>query len=321
MTPPDTLLAERPLAGVGADADANAPSVPVAPGALSRRRLDASDPDRAALTLRLGRALRRPGTLGLVLAGLGLALVLAWAFFPSLLAPGNPLVGVPAEKLRGPSLSHPFGTDHLGRDVFTRVVHGTSRTLLTAGLAVGLGVVLGTGLGLLAGTGGRWVDAVTMRLADVLLAVPAMLIALVIVTAYEPGPVSLGVGVGLASVATFARLVRSEVLRIRRSDFVEASRLAGVSGPRVVWEHVLPHVTAPVAALFVVDLGAAILAISGLGFLGFGAPPPAPEWGLLVAEGRQYLGVAWWMSTLPGLVVVLTVLALAALARTLRSKR
>lgn len=317
MTSTDTLLAARPAEGSSEIATESRPI----PGASPIPASGASAPARSRRPARLRRALRRPGALGLTFAGLCLALVLASALVPSLLAPGNPLVGVPAEKLQSPSLAHPFGTDHLGRDVFTRVVHGTGRTLLTAGLAVGLGVVVGTALGLLAGTGGRWVDAVTMRLAEVLLAVPAMLIALVIVTAYEPGPVSLGIGVGLASVATFARLVRSEVLRIRRSDFVEASRLAGVSGPRVVWEHVLPHVTAPVAALFVVDLGAAILAISGLGFLGFGAPPPAPEWGLLVAEGRQYLGVAWWMSTLPGLVVVLTVLALAAVARTLRSKR
>jgi peptide/nickel transport system permease protein len=152
------------------------------------------------------------------------------------------------------------------------------------------------------------------------LAVPAVLIALVIVTASKPGPVSLGVGVGLASVATFARLTRSEVLRIRSTEFVEAARLSGARPLSVVFSHILPHVLGPVVALLVIELGTAILAISGLGFLGFGTPPPAPEWGLLVSEGRQYLSKAWWMSTMPGVVIVITVLSLAAAGRALQKK-
>jgi peptide/nickel transport system permease protein len=259
---------------------------------------------------------RLPGV-GTAVALVILFVVALWAIAPWLLAPGNPVLGTPADKFLAPSFAHPFGTDHLGRDVLTRVVHGTWRTLATAGLAVGLGVVVGTMLGLLAGTGGRLADAVTMRLADVLLAIPAILIALVVVTAYQPGPVSLGIGVGLASIATFARLTRTEVLRVRGLDFVEASFLSGASRLAVVRTHVLPHVLGPVLALLVVELGAAILAISGLGFLGFGTPPPAPEWGLLVAEGRQYLAKAWWMSTLPGAVIVTVVLSLAACGRAL----
>lgn len=246
-----------------------------------------------------------------------LVVVIGWALFPSLFSGFDPITGVPAQKLQEPSAQHWFGTDHLGRDVFARVVHGTSQTLLTAGLAVLIGLIAGTGLGLLAATAGRVADTVTMRLIDVLLAVPGFLVSLIIVTAFEPGPVSLGVGVGIASIASFARVVRSEVLRVRSLDYVEAAFMNGGTYWSVVFKHILPNSCGPVLALLAVDLGVAILAISGLGFLGFGAPPPTPEWGLLIAEGRQYLATAWWLTTLPGAVIVAVVILLAGLGRQL----
>ncbi|MET1153204.1 ABC transporter permease subunit [Arthrobacter sp.] len=260
---------------------------------------------------------RRRRSAGLWLTALPLLLVLCWALFPALFSAQDPIAGVGAEKFLPPSGSHWFGTDHLGRDVYARVVHGTSQTLLTAGLAVLIGLLAGTAVGLVAATAGRAADAVGMRLVDVLLAVPGFLISLIIVTAFEPGPVSLGIGVGIASIASFARVVRSEVLRVRNLDFVEAAFLSGGTYRSVVLRHILPNATGPVLALLAVDLGAAILAISGLGFLGFGAPPPTPEWGLLISEGRQYLGSAWWMTSMPGLVIVATVVLLAALGRQL----
>ncbi|MCW4465919.1 ABC transporter permease [Glutamicibacter sp. MNS18] len=244
-----------------------------------------------------------------------LALLLAWALLPGLFTGQDPITGVPADKFLAPSITHPFGTDHLGRDVYSRVVHGTSQTLMTAGLACLIGSVVGTLLGLVAGTAGRFADTVAMRLVDVLLAVPAFLIALILVTATEPGPLSLGIGVGIASIAIFARLVRTEVLRVRSRDFVQAALMSGGGYFTVLRRHIIPHIIGPVLALLAVDLGAAILAISGLGFLGFGAPPPTPEWGLLISEGRQYLSVAWWLTTLPGLVIVLAVMLTAALGR------
>jgi len=246
-----------------------------------------------------------------------LVVVIGWALFPSLFSGFDPITGVPAQKLQEPGAQHWFGTDHLGRDVFARVVHGTSQTLLTAGLAVLIGLIAGTGLGLLAATAGRVADTVTMRLIDVLLAVPGFLVSLIIVTAFEPGPVSLGVGVGIASIASFARVVRSEVLRVRSLDYVEAAFMNGGTYWSVVFKHILPNSCGPVLALLAVDLGVAILAISGLGFLGFGAPPPTPEWGLLIAEGRQYLATAWWLTTLPGAVIVAVVILLAGLGRQL----
>ncbi|MGX1750702.1 ABC transporter permease [Glutamicibacter protophormiae] len=244
-----------------------------------------------------------------------LAIMLSWAFIPSLFTGHDPITGVPANKLLAPSVEHLFGTDHLGRDVFSRVVYGTRQTLLTAGLACLIGSIVGSILGLLAGTAGKFADGAAMRLVDVILAVPAFLIALILVTATEPGPLSLGLGVGIASIAAFARLVRTEVLRVRSRDFVQAALMSGGRYFTVLRRHILPHVIGPVLSLLAVDLGAAILAISGLGFLGFGSPPPTPEWGLLISEGRQYLSVAWWLTTLPGLVIVAAVMLMATLGR------
>ena len=264
------------------------------------------------------RPARRPGLRpGLLAAGLPLLVIAAWALAPGLFSNADPISGIPAQKFLPPGPEHWFGTDHLGRDVYSRVVHGTSRTFLTAGLAVGIGLAGGTAVGLLAATAGRAADAVAMRLMDVLLAVPGFLIALVIVTASSPGPVSLGLGVGIASIASFARVVRAEVLRVRNLEFVEAAFLTGGTYWTVLRRHLLPNAAGPVLALVAVDLGAAILVISSLGFLGFGSPPPAPEWGLMIAEGRQYLGIAWWLTSLPGLVIVLTVVLLAAFGRQL----
>lgn len=246
-----------------------------------------------------------------------LAIFVGWAIAPFAFSTADPITGVPADKLLSPNAAHPFGTDHLGRDVYARVVYGTRQTLLTAGLACLIGSVVGSVLGLLAATAGRLADSVAMRFVDVILAVPAFLIALILVTATEPGPVSLGLGVGIASIAAFARLVRTEVLRVRSLDFVQAALMSGGRYFTVLKRHIIPHIIGPVLSLLAVDLGAAILAISGLGFLGFGSPPPTPEWGLLVSEGRQYLSVAWWLTTLPGLVIVAAVTLTAVLGRTI----
>ena len=244
-----------------------------------------------------------------------LAVLVAFALVPGLFSGQDPITGVPAEKFAAPSSAHFFGTDHLGRDVFTRVVYGTRQTLLTAGLACLVGSVIGSLIGLLASTAGRLADTVAMRFIDVVLAVPSFLVALILVTATKPGPLSLGIGVGIASIAVFARLVRTEVLRVRSRDFVKAALMSGGTYFTVLRRHILPHIIGPVLALLAVDLGAAILTISGFGFLGFGSPPPTPEWGLLISEGRQYLAVAWWLTTLPGLVIVIAVMLTAALGR------
>ncbi len=249
--------------------------------------------------------LRRPGLVGsvLVVAAAGLA-----AFWPGLFTSRDPLRGEPAENFRPPSSRHWFGTDELGRDLFSRVVHGAALSLKGTLIAVAVAFVVGGALGLIAGYAGRHVDGLLMRVVDVLLSIPALFLSLAVVTALGYGTVKVALAVGVASVAGFARVTRAETLRVRHADFVEAARGSGGRWWRVLVRHVLPNAAGPVVVLAALDFGAAVLAVSALSFLGYGAAPPAPEWGTLISSGRDYLSNAWWLSTLPGLTVVALVL-------------
>jgi len=271
----------------------------------------------ASPSRRIPAALRRP----LVAASiLWLAVVVIAALWPALLAPGDPLGGTPADNLQAPSLAHLFGTDQLGRDLYTRVVHGTALTVSAAAIAVAVGVVVGSLIGLVSGFVGGRTDAVLMRVADVLLAIPGLLLSLAIITALGFGTVNVAIAVGIASVASVARVLRSEVLRVRTAPYVEVARASGNGWIAVLLRHVLPNSIAPVVVLAVLEFGTAILAVSALSFLGYGAPPPAPEWGALVSGGRDYLRTAWWLTALPGLVIAVTVLAANRLSRGLDSE-
>lgn len=252
---------------------------------------------------------RRFESTGLLVAVLIIALVVLTALWPSLFATHGPLDSVPAERLQPPSSAHWFGTDVLGRDTWSRTVHGSVRSLSGAALAVTFGLGVGSLLGLVAGYFGGFVDSVVGRVIDVLLAIPGLLLTMAIVVTFGFGTVNAALAVGLASVASFARLARTEVMRVRRLDFVEAAAGSGVRVPGVIFRHVLPNSVNTVFALAALQFGVAILAIATLGFLGFGTPPPTPEWGLLIAEGRDFMGKAWWLTVMPGLVVVAVVLA------------
>ncbi|QIK73697.1 ABC transporter permease [Propioniciclava coleopterorum] len=252
-----------------------------------------------------------------VLAVAVLLVAVGFAVAPGLFTSADPLVGTARESLRPPSAAHWFGTDATGRDVFTRVVYGAVHSLGGALVAVSVGLLAGTLLGLLAGSIGGWVDAVLMRVVDVLLAIPGLLLALSIIILLGFGTTNAAIAVGVTSVATFARLARSEVIRVRRTDYVEAAFGSGGTFGAVLWRHVLPNSLTPVIALAALQFGSAIIAISTLGFLGYGAPPPTPEWGLLISEGRTYVGTAWWLTTLPGLVVLLVVLSTNRLSHAL----
>lgn len=264
---------------------------------------------------RFGRFLgARPG---LVVAAAIVLLVLTAAFVPGLLAPGDPAIGDTADRMLPPGPGHWFGTDHLGRDVWTRVVHGASLSLQATVIAVAVALIAGGLIGLVAGFAGGWVDEVLMRIVDVLLAIPAILLSLALITALGFGTVKVAIAVGIASVASFARVMRAETLRVRRSLYVEAARAVGTRRHVTLLRHVLPNAAGPVAVLAVLEFGLAILAISALSFLGYGAPPPASEWGSLVADGRNYLAVAWWMCAMPGLVIAATVLSVNRISRAL----
>lgn len=298
---------------------ADAPSrlaAPAAPPAVSdpaAARPAGATRDRAHVRRRrIAAVVRRPG---LPLAVAWLALVAIAAAAPALLAPGDPLAGVPADKLLPPGPGHPFGTDQTGRDLLTRVVHGAALTLQAASVAVGVGIVVGSLLGLVAGFVGGLTDAAVMRVADVLLSIPSLLLSLALITVLGTGTTNVAIAVGVASIASVSRIMRSEVLRVRTSTYVEAARASGNSPLRVLVRHVLPNSLGPVVVLAVLELGTAVLAVSALSFLGYGAPPPAPEWGTLVAGGRDHLAAAWWLTTIPGLAIVATVLSANRLAR------
>ncbi|GII61686.1 ABC transporter permease [Sphaerisporangium krabiense] len=257
---------------------------------------------------------RRPG---LLLALAWVALVLLAAFAPGLLTSADPLAAVPADKLTPPSAGHPLGTDELGRDLYARTVHGAALSLKATIIAVSVGLATGTLLGLLGGFLRGWVDDVIMRVADVLLAIPALLLSLALVVVLGFGTVNVAIAVGVASVATCARVMRAEVLRVRHSLYVEAAHAGGARRIRVLVRHVLPNSSGPVLVLAALEFGTSILAVSALSFLGYGAQPPAPEWGSLISAGRDYLSVAWWMTTMPGLTIAATVLAANRISRLL----
>ncbi|MFD7019097.1 ABC transporter permease [Streptomyces sp. NPDC059928] len=258
--------------------------------------------------------LHRPGLLASVLV---VILVVLAAFWPGLFTSQDPLHGVPSQNFQSPSGTHWFGTDELGRDLFSRAMHGAQLSLKATLIAVTVAFVVGGLLGLVAGFVGRWVDDVLMRFVDVLLSIPALFLSLALVTALGYGTVKVAVAVGAASVAAFARVTRSEVLRVRQAVFVEASRSCGSRWYSVLGRHVLPNAVGPVIVLGTLDFGTSILAVSSLSFLGYGAPPPAPEWGTLISDGRNYLGNAWWLTALPGLAIAATVLAANRIARAL----
>ncbi len=260
---------------------------------------------------RLLAATRRPGV---VLATVWLLLIAVAAFVPRLLTSVDPLATNPKSKLQSPSWSHLFGTDQLGRDLFSRTVHGTGLTLRTALLAVVIGLVVGTLIGLVAGFVGGWLDDLLMRLVDVLLAIPALLLSLALITALGFGAFNVGLAVGLVNIAGCARIMRAEVLRVRESVYVEAAHTGGSSWLRVLYRHVLPNSTGPVLVLATLQFGVAILTVSALSFLGYGTQPPTPEWGSLVASGRDFLRTAWWLTTMPGITVAVTVLAVNRVA-------
>jgi peptide/nickel transport system permease protein len=264
-----------------------------------------------------GRRAALAGRAALALPVAVLLIAVLWALLPGLFTGQSPTETV-APSLQAPSAEHWFGTDATGRDVFARVVYGASQSIIGALVAVLVGLIVGTALGLVAGGIGGAVDEALMRGVDVLLAIPGLLLSLSVVILLGFGTASAAVAVGVTSIAVFARLTRSRVVSVRASDYVEAAYGSGGTFLAVLWRHVLPGSLTPVVALAALQFGSAILQISTLGFLGYGAPPPTPEWGLLIAEGRSYVATAWWLTVLPGLVVVLVVLATNRLSHALR---
>lgn len=244
-----------------------------------------------------------------------LILVVGSALLAPYVAPHDPLDQRILERLKPPvfaggSSTHPLGTDAIGRDVLSRIIFG-GRVSLAVGLsAVIIGGVLGLTLGLLSGYYGSTADMIIMRVADLQLAIPFLVLAIAVITVLQPGLFSIVLVLGLSSWVTYARVARGQVLSTRRRDFVEAARALGGSEARVLVRHVLPNIIAPVIVVATLEVGRMMLAEAALSFLGLGVQPPAPTWGGITSDGRDYLGTAWWISTLPGVAILLTVMAI-----------
>ena len=251
----------------------------------------------------------------------GLAIIVAFlltALFGPLLAPHDPLRGNTAERLQPPSAEHWFGTDQLGRDIFSRVLHGARISLHISLMVALIAGSLGTVIGITAGYFGGWVDALLMRLTDMFFAFPKLVLAMAVAAALGPDLENVIFAVAVASWPVYARLARGETLVVRHETYIEAARALGAGRLRILFQHVLPMTVTPIIIQVTLDMGFIILVAAGLGFIGFGAQPPTPEWGIMIAEGRNYITSEWWLSTFPGLAILITVLGFNLLGDGLR---
>jgi len=255
------------------------------------------------------------GKAGLFIVG---AFVLL-ALLAPVLAPYDPLKDRNLrERLRPPSIEHPMGTDELGRDILIRVWHGSRISLRVGVVAVGIALVAGTVLGLVAGFFGGWVDTFISWLIDIMLAFPSILLAIAIVAVIGPGIENAMLAVGVVQIPVFARLARGMVLSLKEQEFVAAARALGATNARIMFRHILPNGLSPLIVQATLSIATAILDAAGLGFLGLGAQPPAPEWGVMIASGFQYFITAPWISLFPGLAIMLAVLGFNLLGDGLR---
>ncbi|MCS6883131.1 MAG: ABC transporter permease [Oscillochloridaceae bacterium] len=248
-------------------------------------------------------ALRPNVVVGAVLVGmLTLAAVLA-----PLLAPYPPDQIQPALRLRPPSFEHPFGTDAFGRDLYSRVLYGARIALRVSLLSVVLAAAPGIWLGLLAGYHGRWSDQILSRVMEIWLAFPGLLLAIVLMARLGPSLDTTVIALGVIGLPSFYRLARSGTMSARQALYVEAARALGIGHTRILWRHILPNLASPLIVLITLRMGTMLLAAGGLSFIGLGAQPPTPEWGALLASGRDHLDTAWWLAFFPGLAFTLSV--------------
>jgi peptide/nickel transport system permease protein len=252
------------------------------------------------------------------LAGFIVLVLVLSAVFAPLIAPYAPDEVKAGESLSPPSRDFLFGTDDLGRDMFSRMLYGARITLRIGFVIVAVEVVIGVTIGLVSGYFGGWVDALLMRFTDVILAFPGIMLALAIVATLGPGLTNAIFAVALASWPLFARVVRSSVLTVRESEYITAARVLGGSHLHVMWRGILPNVLAPIIVLASLEFPAAVLVAAALSFLGLGAQPPTPEWGALLTDARNYIRTAPYLINIPGVAIFLTVLAFNLLGNALR---
>ena len=236
-----------------------------------------------------------------------IVVLVAVALLAPWLAPDDP-IQISRDVMQPPSRDHLMGTDNLGRDVFSRVVYGARISLQMGFIAVAIAASIGTLIGVVAGTYGGMVDGFFMRLIDALMALPGILLALTVAATLGPGLYNAMIAVGVAWIPSFARIVRSSVLQIKETTYVEAARASGASDLRLIMRHILPNTLAAILVLASLGVATAILVGAALSFLGVGASPPTAEWGIMLSDGRPYMRSAWWIMAFPGLAITVTVL-------------
>ncbi|MEM5494675.1 ABC transporter permease [Hoeflea sp. AS16] len=258
---------------------------------------------------RLGQAWRTwvlftGNRLGMIGLGIVVLLVLV-AIFANVIAPYDPVLGgdLRTERLLPPSMAHLMGTDDLARDIFSRVIHGARLTLLVVALVAIIATPIGLLVGTVSGYYGGWVDTVLMRITDIFLAFPRLILALAFVAALGPGIENAIIAIAITSWPPYARLARAETLTIRNAEHIDAIRLQGASSGRIIWGHVVPLCLSSVIIRVTLDMAGIILTAAGLGFLGLGAQPPQPEWGAMIAGGRRFIIDYWWVATMPGIAI------------------
>ena len=280
--------------------------------------LDGAAPELAAaeapIRVFFRRLMRhRSGQVGLI----GVLLIFALAIFGPFLVHGSPTAVVASQKLIGPSLAFPFGTDQLGRDVMTRIVYGAQLSLTLGLVPVILAALVGVPIGVLVGYSPR-VDLIAMRFLDVMMAIPALVFALAVIAVLGPGLNNVMLALGIAWVPYYSRMARGNVKRAKANGYVEYAVAAGATDIRIMFVHLLQSVAAPIIVMVTIGIGDAILSGSALSFIGLGAPPPTPEWGAILRDGREFFRIAWWISVFPGLAIVVTVVAFNLLGDALR---
>ncbi|WP_166355810.1 ABC transporter permease [Phytoactinopolyspora limicola] len=261
---------------------------------------------------------RRPWAV--YVGGVLLGLVVLLALFPHWIAPHDPAAQDLTAQLLSPSLTHPFGTDDFGRDILSRVVHGTRISLVIAVVTVAVAVVLGAAVGTIAGMRGGWTDEILMRATDVFMAFPSILLPMVVVVALGPSLTNTTVALIVVWWAPYARMIRGQVLSVKENAYVDSARMIDAGWWRIVRRYIWPNALPPFVALATVDVGFVILTAAGLGFLGLGAQPPTPEWGLMIGDGLSSLLRAWWPTVFPGLAISVAVLAFNLLGDALQDR-
>lgn len=271
---------------------------------------------KQSLWLDAWRRLRKnkAAVIGLII----LVILVLVALFADVIAPFDFTTQNLNAVLQKPNATHWFGTDNFGRDIFSRVVYGSRISLIIGFIAVGIALIIGGSMGAIAGYFGGWFDTIVMRLVDIMLAVPTILLAISIVSVLGPGITNLMIAVGVSNVPTYARVVRASVLSIKETQYIEAARAMGSRDMTIIFKHVIPNTLAPVIVQSTIGVAGAILSAAGLGFIGLGIQPPNPEWGSMLNAGRHFIRDHPHLTTYPGLAIMVTILSLNLLGDGLR---